>query len=421
MTARLHRLSNGVRVLCDPMPELETFALSVVVRGGSRWEPEDRAGWSHLLEHMVFKGAGGRTAREIVEHLEADGAQINAATGYEQTSFQVRALKGGLPLAMEIVSDLVLRPTIDADELEREKGVVAQEIAEAYDAPDDWVFDLAQEQAYRGQALGRPILGTVKSVNAADRSGLEAWRKALYAPERLAVSVAGAVDEDELLALADRFFGAEKPDGLPPDPEPARFTGGAIARARRIEQANLVWQLPAPGVKDQLYYAARLFAEVLGGGMASRLFQEAREKQGLAYTIDAWAEAYEETGVLGIYAGCAAGKAEGLARLAAAQIRSLAEGATDAELARGKAQLKAALFMAQESPLARAERAAGQAFLFGRVLGADEVRAGVDGVGEDDLRRVGELALSPGLAAAAVLGPKTALRAAPAFGRALFG
>jgi predicted Zn-dependent peptidase len=421
MTARLHRLSNGVRVLCDPMPGLETLALSVVVRGGSRWEPEARSGWSHLLEHMVFKGAGDRSARQIVEDVEADGAQINAATGYERTSYQVRALKGGLPLAMEIASDLVLRPALDADELEREKGVVAQEIAEAFDTPDDWVFDLAQAQAFRDQSLGRSILGRVETVEAADRDGLSAWRRALYAPERLAVSVAGAVDEDELLRLAERFFGAEPADALPPDPEPACFTQGAAGLSRRIEQANLVWQLPAPAATDPLYYAARLFAEILGGGMASRLFQEARERHGLAYTIDAWAESYEDAGVLGVYAGCAAGQAVGLARLVADQVKGLADGATAAELHRGKAQLKASLFMAQESPLTRAEQAAGQAFLFDRVLGSDEVREAVDGVTDEDVRKVGEMALQPRLAAAAALGPKTSLKAAGAFGRALFG
>jgi predicted Zn-dependent peptidase len=182
LSANLHRLSNGAAVICDPMPGLETLALTVVVDGGARYEPPERSGWSHLLEHMVFKGAGGRDAREIAETVEAAGAHINAATGYERTSFQIRALAGALPLAMDVLASLVLDPAIDAGELEREKDVVLQEIAEAFDTPDDHVFELAQGRAFEGQALGRPILGSAESVQSAGRTALDAWRRTLYAP-----------------------------------------------------------------------------------------------------------------------------------------------------------------------------------------------------------------------------------------------
>jgi predicted Zn-dependent peptidase len=192
LSARLHRLSNGVRVAFDPMPGLDTFALSVVFGGGARWEPENRSGWSHLLEHMVFKGAGGRSAKEIAETVEAAGAQINAETGYERTSLQIRGLRGRLPLSMDILADMALRPTLDPEELEREKAVIGQEIAESFDTPDDHVFDLSQTQAFGDTPLGRPILGSVKSIGAATPETLGAWRSALYAPERTVVSVAGA-------------------------------------------------------------------------------------------------------------------------------------------------------------------------------------------------------------------------------------
>ena len=192
MSARLHTLSNGVRVIADPMPGLETVALAVVAGRGSRSEDEARCGWSHLLEHMVFKGAGNRSAREIAEVIEAEGGQINAATAYERTSFHVRALKGGLSLSMEVLADLILRPTLTEADLEREKDVVAQEIAEAFDTPDDCVFDLAQGQAFAGQPLGRPILGTNDSLKHADRAAVSDWRARLYAPERMVVSVSAA-------------------------------------------------------------------------------------------------------------------------------------------------------------------------------------------------------------------------------------
>lgn len=419
MNARLHTLSNGLRVLFDPMPRLETFALSVVIADGSRWEPEDRAGWSHMLEHMVFKGAGRRSARDIVEEIESAGAQINAATGHERTSFQVRALKGDLELGMSVLSDLLFRPTLDAADLEREKQVIAQEIAEAFDTPDDRVFDLVQAQAFADQSLGRPILGLEESIAPATPDTLEAWRRTLYAPQRMAVSVAGAADEDEVLRLAETWFGSEPPGEGTELPAPARFTGGTAGEVRRIEQANIVLNLPAPGARDPDYYAIRLFAEILGGGMASRLFQQAREERGLAYSIDAWVDLYDDVGVLGVFAGASAGKAADLCRLVAAEVQSLAEAPTEAELARSKAQVKGSMFMAQESPLARAEVAANQLFLFGRVLQASEVAAAINAVTLEDLRRVGARMLGPGLSAAAVLGPRSALPAPRAFSEAM--
>ncbi|MGE5565452.1 MAG: M16 family metallopeptidase, partial [Parcubacteria group bacterium] len=238
MSARLHTLSNGVRVLCDPMPGLQTVALSVVAGRGARYEDAARSGWSHLLEHMVFKGAGGRSAREIAEVIEAEGGQINAATAYERTSFHVRALAGGLPLSMEILADLILKPTLAEEDLVREKQVVEQEIAEANDTPDDVVFELAQEKAFADQPLGRSILGTAKSIETATPESLGEWRAALYAPDRLVVSAAGAVDEDELLQLAERALGAEAGEGAPLAASDT-FTGGQAPTTRALEQAHL--------------------------------------------------------------------------------------------------------------------------------------------------------------------------------------
>ena len=417
---QVHTLANGVRVVCDPMPGLETLALSVVAGRGARYEDADRSGWSHLLEHMVFKGAGVRSAREIVEEIEAAGGSINAATGYERTSYQVRALKGGLDLGLAVASDLLLRPTLDLDDLAREKQVVNQEIAEAADTPDDLVFELAQSAAFDGHALGRPILGVATSIAAATPDGLEAWRRSLYSPDALVVSAAGAVDVAELLALADRHFGHAPAGGAPPEPASARFVGGLRPMGKRLEQANLAILLPAIGATHPDYFALRLFAEILGGGMASRLFQEARERRGLAYAIDAYAETYSDTGVLGVFAGCAARDAMELARVAAGEIAGMTRGVEAAELARAKAQLKASLFMSRESALARAEQAAGQVLLFGRVLAPADLSAAIDAVTPEDLARLGQEILSQQSCAAAVLGPRPALGAAEAFRRALF-
>ena len=420
MSARLHTLSNGVRVVADPMPGLESFALTVVVRGGARWEPAERNGWSHLLEHMVFKGAGARSSKAIVEAVEAEGGWINAATGQERTSYQVRGLTGGLPLAMEVLADLLLRPVLDPAELEREKGVIGQEIAEAADTPDDRVFDLAQGRAYADQPLGRPILGFDETLAPATRAALLAWRDGLYAdPTRLVVSAAGAVDEAELLRLTEAAFGPlARPASPAAEPARARFTGGVVAEARRLEQAHLVLLLPGAGVRDPAWHAQRLFAEILGGGMASRLFQEAREARGLAYAVDAYSESYEDTGLLGVYAGTGAADARPLAELAAVEIRKLAERVEPDELHRARAQARSQMAMAREQPLHRAEQAAAQALLFDRLIAPSELAAGVEAVDAAALRAYGERVLGAGLAAAAVLGPKRAAAAADAFLRA---
>jgi predicted Zn-dependent peptidase len=414
-------LANGVRVVCDPMPGLQTLALSVVAGRGARVEDAGRSGWSHLLEHMVFKGAGGRSARDIVEAIEAEGGHINAATGYERTSFQVRALAGGIDLASAVLADLVQRPTMDAGDLAREIQVVGQEIAEAADTPDDLVFELAQSAAFEGHPLGRPILGAPETIETATPLALNAWREALYAPEALVISAAGAVDEDELLRLAERDFGAAPAGPALAASAEARFAGGLRPTAKRLEQANLVLLLPAVGACDPDYFALRLLAEILGGGMASRLFQEAREKRGLAYAIDAYSETYADTGVLGVFAGCAAKDAAELAEVAAREIAGLTRPVGEAELARAKAQLKGAMFMAREQPLARAEQAAAQVLIFGRTLDPQEVAAQIDAVTPAELARLTERVLAPRRAAVAVLGPKAALKAAPVFEKALFG
>ena len=403
------------------MPGLRTFALTVAVAGGARMEDEARSGWSHLLEHMVFKGAGDMGSREIVERIEAEGGSINASTGYERTSFDIRAMEGSLPLAMQVVSDLVFRPTLDPAELEREKDVVAQEIAEAFDTPDDHVFEMAQTRAYQGQSLGRPILGTVKSLKPVTREAMADWRARLYSPDRMVVSVSGSVDEAELLVLAETWFGQEAATPISPL-APAHFIGGEASLSRKIEQANLVFQLPAPGALDPRLPALRLFTEILGGGMASRLFQSAREERGLAYAIDAYHEAYEDTGMLGIYAGAAADRSVELAEVCAAEILDLAErGPTEAEMSRARAVLNASLWMADEGPASRAGRHAAQTLIFSEPVSSDLMAERILAQTPDDLKQIGQELLSHGRASTAVLGPRAAGPAGRGFTAGLWG
>lgn len=415
----VHTLSNGVRVIADPMPGLESLALSVVIRGGARWESRATAGWAHMLEHMVFKGAGQRSSREIVEAIESEGGQINAATGQERTSFQIRCLKGGLPLGMAVLADLIRRPTLDAAELAREKDVIAQEIAEAADQPDDYVFDLALRAAFGDHPLGRPILGAVESLKPATRATLDAFHRGLYAPDRLVVSAAGAIDEDELLRLAESLFGDMTADVELAEPTAPVFAGAHAAEKRRLEQAHIVLMLPGVDRHHPDLYAQGVFVEILGGGMSSRLFQEVREEHGLAYAIDAYEDAYADAGLVGVYAGTSAAKAEKAAQLTADILRKLAEVAQPGELARAKAQVRAGYFMRREQPLARAEQNAAQLLFFDRPFPTHEVAAHIDAVGLEDLKRVGERMIGAGTSATAVLGPAKAQGAGEVFAAAL--
>ena len=401
------------------MPGLRTFSATVAVRGGARWEDESRSGWSHFLEHLVFKGAGDMSAREIVERIEAEGGSINASTGYERTSFDVRGLEGSLPLALQVLSDLVFRPTLDPEEVEREKDVVAQEIAEAFDTPDDHVFELAQTRAFAGQPLGRPILGSTASLKPATRADMADWRARLYSPDRMVVAVSGAVAEAELLTLAETWFGSEA--GVAVDaPEVARFTGGEARLSRRIEQANLVFQIPALSAVDPGFAASRVFADVLGGGMASRLFQSAREERGLAYAIDAYVEAYDDAGFVGVFAGASADRAEELAGLCADEIcRLAADGPTDAELARSKMGFVASQWMHEERPAARSATNAAQTLIHGASIPAEVSVERIQALSRDEVMEAGRRMLEPGLAATAVLGPRAASGAGGAFARSL--
>ena len=366
------------------------MAVCVAIAAGARHESPEHSGWSHFLEHMVFKGAGDMSAREIVERIEAGGGSINASTGYERTVFEVRAMADGLETALQVISDLIFRPVFDSDEVEREKDVVAQEIAEAFDTPDDHVFEMAQSRAFEGQPLGRAILGQVETLAPIDREAIRAFRADMYRPDRIVVSVSGNVDEARL--------------------------------ARRIEQANLVFLLPGLSHTDPRRPALRLGVEILGGGMASRLFQTAREERGLAYAIDAYHESYADCGLLGIYAGSAADRAAELAQVCGETIRALVtDGPTDRELDRARAVARAGIRMADESPVARAGRLATQSLIFGHPVSSDAMVDEVMSQSREDVQQALASCLAPGLTATAVLGPRAGLSAGLLFGTALTG
>jgi predicted Zn-dependent peptidase len=414
-TTEVIELPNGARMVFDAMPGLRTAAVGVFLGAGARFEPAERNGLAHFLEHMAFKGAKGHNARQVAEAIEAHGASINAATEYERTSYFVRCLSDHAPEMLDIALSLVFAPDHPLDEIEREKGVVLQEIGEASDQPDDLVFELAQEASYGDHPLGRPILGVESTLGAITRDDLIGFAARNYAPHRTVISVAGAFDRAAIEDTVHRWFDGRPRLGELPSQPPHMATASVRTAARKLEQCHLVLGRRAPSAVSDDRFAARIFAEIFGGGMASRLFQEVRESRGLAYTIDASAEQYSDVGRVSVYAGCATKDAAEVVRITSGIWNELAgAGPTEAELSRAKAIAAASYAMAVEAPAMRAGSAAYELLTFGRVICMEEVLQRIDTVTVADVRRVAQESLElPAIAAA--VGPKAGLAAAEAF------
>ena len=409
MSGSLHRLANGVTLAIDPIAGAQSTAIGLYAGVGSRSEADGKGGLAHLVEHMVFKGAGKRDARAIAEAIEDVGGSLNAWTARDQTAFHARILPGDLALAVELIADLVRAPKFDADELEREKSVVLSELGECLDTPDDLIGDRLFEVAFAGQAIGRSVLGTESSVKAVTRDDLCAWLGREYAPSRLIIAASGKVDEDELLALSEQAFGDMRESRFE-TPAPATFTGGQSDDRRSFEQAHWSFALPGLAATDPAIPALSIFTQAVGGGMSSRLFQELREERGLAYSIYAWGQGYADTGLFAV--GCASdrGKAAETLRMARAIVAQAAEDLSEAEVKRARAQLEAGLLMALETPQGRADHLARSIEIFGRIVPVEEILAQLRAVDVAAARAVGA-ALHGGPVAVASIGAAQAIAA----------
>ncbi|GJD50648.1 putative zinc protease [Methylobacterium crusticola] len=414
---KITRLANGLTVATEAMPGLATATLGVWVGAGSRHERPEEHGLSHLIEHMAFKGTATRSARRIAEDIENVGGEINAATSAEQTSYTARVLGEDAEVALDVLGDILTRSAFDAEELAREKGVILQEYAAVEDTPDDVVYDAFTEAAFPDQPIGRPILGRPETIRSFDRAAIEAYIAREYTPGRMVLAAAGAVEHEALVAAAERHFGA-LPAGDPGESVPGRYRGGERRMARKLEQANLVLGLPGLSFRDDGYYALHLFAQVLGGGLTSRLWHEVRETRGLAYEIHAFHWPFSDCGLFGIGAGTAGADLPALVDVTLECLRQAAGTVDAAELARAKAQLKVALLSALETPGGRIERTARQLLAWGRVIPAAEVIAKVDAVTPDDVRAAGRTLLA-GAPTLAAIGPIRKLQSLDAVAAAL--
>lgn len=405
MQVRVTRLANGLRVVTDTMAHLRTAALGVWVGAGSRSELPEQNGITHLLEHMAFKGTATRSARQIAEEIEAVGGELNASTSVEHTNYHARVLAEDVPLAVELLADILQNSSFDAEELAREKHVILQEIGAAHDTPDDKVFDQFQETAWARQAIGRPILGTRETVMSFSPEDLRAYLSEHYRADNMVLAAAGAVDHDAVVALAQQHFGALA--GTPgAAPAPARYTGGSTLLERELMEVQLVLGFEGVPYRAPDYYSTQVLASVMGGGMSSRLFQEIREKRGLCYAIYAFHWAFQDTGLFGIHA--ATGE-EDIGELFPVLVDELGRAAQDIEQAdidRSKAQIRAGLMMSLESPAARAGQIARQLMIHGEVLSLEEIQARIGAVTLETVRSAAAKTFA-GTPSLSVVGPKT--------------
>jgi predicted Zn-dependent peptidase len=385
MTIQLDTLANGFRVVTERMPGLASATLGVWVDAGARHEAAHENGIAHFLEHMAFKGTTRRSARQIAEEIEDVGGYLNAYTSRERTAYYARVLSADVPLAMDLIADILRDPQLAESEIEIERGVILQEIGQALDTPDDVIFDWLQETAFPGQPMGRAILGPPERVRVFGRDDLSGFIGRHYTPGRMILAAAGDVHHGQIVKLAEKLFGDMAPGEVPAF-QAAAYSGGEHRVVKPLEQAHMALALASPSFLDDAYHAAQIMSVALGGGMSSRLFQEAREVRGLCYTIFSQCSAWSDAGIMTIYAGTGGDELAGLLDLTADELNRAASDLTEVEVARARAQTKAGLLMGLESVSARAERLAGMLSAWGRIPPMEETIAKVEAVGAAEAR-----------------------------------
>jgi predicted Zn-dependent peptidase len=389
-------LPGGLRIVTESLPAVRSAAIGIWASVGSRDEDLDHAGATHYLEHLLFKGTSKRTALEISAAMDAVGGELNAFTGKEYTCYYARVLDADLPLAIDVLADMVTGSLIAPKDVDAERGVILEEIAMNDDEPADTVHEAFAAQLFGDTPLGRPILGTVASINEITREQIADHYAARYTPPDLVVAIGGNVDHDVAARqIQEAFGGALSTDAAPTPPRLAAADPGLAAGTgvrlvpRSIEQANLVLGCAGMSRTDERRFALGVLNAALGGGMSSRLFQEVREKRGLAYSVYSFASQHCDTGMWATYIGCLPAKADEVLAICQEEIgKVISGGLTDAELDRGKGQLRGSLVLGLEDPSSRMSRLGKSELVYSRLEPVDEILASIEGVTHDDVRRV---------------------------------
>jgi len=404
-------LPGGLRVVTETMPQVRSVTFGVWVGVGSRDETPSLAGASHYLEHLLFKGTKRRDALEISSAIDAVGGEMNAFTTKEYTCYYARVLDTDLPLAVDVVCDMVTSSVLASADVESERGVILEEIAMHEDDPSDAVHDVFARQLWGDSPLGRPILGTVESIQALTRRQVVTYYRRRYRPPVTVVSAAGNVDHRKVVRLVREAFGASLDGEASPAPPRVGGAGPSVRHgevglvSRSTEQVNLVLGVPGLIRTDERRFVLGVLNAALGGGMSSRLFQEIREKRGLAYSVYSFVSHYADAGMFGVYAGCLPSKADEVLKLCREELAKVAEhGITEEELARGKGQMRGSLVLGLEDTGSRMSRLAKAELVYGELLSVDEILRRIDAVTLDDVRAVARelLTATPSLA---VVGP----------------
>ena len=382
MSVRKTVLTNGLTIVTDELNTVETVSFGVWVKVGSRYESKSLSGVSHFLEHMAFKGTDRRSARGIAEEIESVGGQLNAYTSSELTAYHATVMKEDIGLGVDILGDILQHSVFEVEELERERAVILQEIAYTQDSPEDLVFELFQELAYPDHPLGRPITGLPEVVKTLDRSEIYDYMKHNYGSRNLVVAAAGNIEHEKFCELIKSAFG-ELAEGQTIKPEKPTYIGGERHIRKDFEQAHLVIGYPGPSAVESLRLEVGIGSTVLGGGMSSRLFQEIREKMGLAYSVYSFISSYQDAGLMGFYAATSPDQSENLLERMQYEIENILKGITTDELNRAKALLKSGVVMSLESTSARAEKAARDLVIYGKILPISDLIARIDNVSID--------------------------------------
>ncbi len=387
MSVNISQLSNGLRVVTDTMTDIDSVTMGVWVKVGARYEPLRINGISHLLEHMAFKGTKSRTAIQIAEQIEDVGGFMNAYTSREVTAYHVKMLKEDFELGAEIIADILLNSTFPEEELEKEKGVIIQEIKRSQDDPYDVVFDNYQSITYKNQPLGRSILGPIENIQKMQRQDIFDYMNNGYTAPRMVFSVCGNITHEEVMKTAERLFSGLSSENKATF-EAASYTAGSSKETKDNEQVNLVLGFEGYNYKHPDYYTASVLSSILGGGMSSRLFQEIREKRGLVYSIYAFSSSNSDTGTFGVYAGTGPDEVKELIPVCCDELKKITQSVADEEIKRAKARVKSSILMGREESERRCDKNASHLLMFDRIIPKEETMENYNKVTEADLKRV---------------------------------
>ena len=401
-------LPSGLRLVTERMPHVRSITVGVWLARGSRHETDAQSGIAHFIEHMLFKGTATRSAEDIAQEIDSIGGQLDAFTAKEYASYYIKVLDEHLPIALDLLSDMVTRPAFAEADIEKEQGVILEEIKMVEDTPDDLVHEIFTQHAWSGHPLGRPILGTPETVASFTADVLRGYFTGAYVAPNVIIAAAGNLEHDTLRAAIEKAF-----DGMPRAGEtvvdgPPTMVPGMVVRRKDLEQSHVCIGAPGHEQKHEERYASYILNTILGGSMSSRLFQNVRERRGLAYSVYSGVSSYRDTGLFSVYAGCAANKVNEVISVVLDELRLIRrEAVSDAELTRAKDHLKGSLMLSLENTASRMSHLARQEIYFGRHFTLDETLEGIERVTKADVLSVGEMLFGDTPLVGTVLGPKS--------------